>query len=190
VTRVACLARNYSRTAAHLSPQATAATRSPAQKLVGVELTAVAAAIGRQGYSSAASSRQGQHLWGCISAMECASTGAPVSAHNAAAQECWICLGTAKGALTQPCSCPGFAHRACLARWQLQKAGTRCEPSWARRPMSNRAPLSGVSTLPSLRPRHTAEYLICKAYISRLRSASPHCLALDGLARPTSRVGV
>jgi RING-variant domain len=75
-------------------------------------------------------------LCGCISDMECASTGAPVSAHNAAAQECWICLGTAKGALTQPCRCPGFAHRACLARWQLQKAGTRCEPSWARRPMS------------------------------------------------------
>ena len=37
---------------------------------------------------------------------------------------CWICLDTG-GELIFPCRCPRTAHRKCLARWQLQSAGTR-----------------------------------------------------------------
>lgn len=42
---------------------------------------------------------------------------------------CWICLDTERpeAALTQPCNCPRYAHSQCLARWQLQSAGTRKE---------------------------------------------------------------
>jgi E3 ubiquitin-protein ligase DOA10 len=38
---------------------------------------------------------------------------------------CWICLGDdeAESPLVQPCSCPRFTHRACLAHWQLVSAG-------------------------------------------------------------------
>lgn len=41
---------------------------------------------------------------------------------------CWICLDGSKPdvQLVQPCNCPRFAHKHCLARWQLQSAGTRC----------------------------------------------------------------
>lgn len=40
---------------------------------------------------------------------------------------CWICLdtGTEERPLTQPCKCPRFCHAKCLARWQLQSAGTK-----------------------------------------------------------------
>jgi hypothetical protein len=40
---------------------------------------------------------------------------------------CWLCLGgSEEGELLAPCSCPNRrAHRACLARWQLQCAGKR-----------------------------------------------------------------
>ena len=59
---------------------------------------------------------------------------------------CWICLGTSSsspcsgggseastnkqlGPVESCCRCPKLkAHRQCLARWQLQKAGTRCDP--------------------------------------------------------------
>ena len=40
---------------------------------------------------------------------------------------CWICLDTERPHrhLVQPCACPRFAHAHCLARWQLQSAGSR-----------------------------------------------------------------
>ena len=40
---------------------------------------------------------------------------------------CWICLDGAKNesALMRPCNCPRYAHGGCLARWQLQSAGSR-----------------------------------------------------------------
>ena len=40
---------------------------------------------------------------------------------------CWICLTSdSEGSLVNPCRCPGKrVHAACMARWQLQKAGTR-----------------------------------------------------------------
>lgn len=54
---------------------------------------------------------------------------------------CWICLDSSTPLLT-PCKCPRLAHAPCLARWQLQSAGSRkethcefcdCElPSWKR----------------------------------------------------------
>lgn len=42
---------------------------------------------------------------------------------------CWICLDASRAecSLIQPCKCPRFAHPPCLARWQLQSAGTRRE---------------------------------------------------------------
>ncbi|KAL3130999.1 hypothetical protein ABBQ38_000323 [Trebouxia sp. C0009 RCD-2024] len=42
---------------------------------------------------------------------------------------CWICLDGAKNesALMRPCNCPRYAHGGCLARWQLQSAGSRKE---------------------------------------------------------------
>jgi len=39
---------------------------------------------------------------------------------------CWICLDIG-GDLVYPCKCPRSAHARCLARWQLQSAGTRKE---------------------------------------------------------------
>lgn len=42
---------------------------------------------------------------------------------------CWICLEGDKPScpLERPCSCPRYCHLRCLARWQLQSAGTRRE---------------------------------------------------------------
>ncbi|KAK9804179.1 hypothetical protein WJX73_009336 [Symbiochloris irregularis] len=42
---------------------------------------------------------------------------------------CWICLDgpSSLACLVQPCRCPRFAHAHCLARWQLQSAGSRKE---------------------------------------------------------------
>ncbi|GMH33955.1 hypothetical protein BSKO_01789 [Bryopsis sp. KO-2023] len=42
---------------------------------------------------------------------------------------CWICLdpSTPERELTLPCKCPRHCHPLCLARWQLQSAGTRRE---------------------------------------------------------------
>ncbi|GAX76000.1 hypothetical protein CEUSTIGMA_g3443.t1 [Chlamydomonas eustigma] len=58
-------------------------------------------------------------------------------------EACWICLEgptTTAGLLSHPCRCPRQCHAGCIARWQLQNAGTRrekqCEfcgeelPSW------------------------------------------------------------
>ncbi|KAL6769215.1 hypothetical protein ACKKBF_B17930 [Auxenochlorella protothecoides x Auxenochlorella symbiontica] len=39
---------------------------------------------------------------------------------------CWICLENS-GTLILPCKCPRHAHSRCLARWQLQSAGSRRE---------------------------------------------------------------
>lgn len=38
--------------------------------------------------------------------------------------DCWICLSAAADRLVRPCACPKLVHAKCLARWQLQKAGT------------------------------------------------------------------
>lgn len=40
---------------------------------------------------------------------------------------CWICLDGARAdtSLMRPCNCPRHAHAGCLARWQLQSAGSR-----------------------------------------------------------------
>ena len=47
---------------------------------------------------------------------------------EAEAEQCWLCLNSeAAGTLCAPCACPRKAHLACLSRWQLQSAGTRCE---------------------------------------------------------------
>eukprot|EP00873_Tetraselmis_striata_P008571 jgi/Tetstr1/428835/TSEL_018822.t1 len=43
---------------------------------------------------------------------------------------CWICLdgGSNNDPLSpMPCACPRHAHTKCIARWQLQSAGTRRE---------------------------------------------------------------
>ena len=40
---------------------------------------------------------------------------------------CWICLEeeTEDQCLVAPCKCPRKAHPKCLARWQLQSAGSK-----------------------------------------------------------------
>ena len=40
---------------------------------------------------------------------------------------CWICLEEEKSdhCLVAPCKCPRKAHSKCLARWQLQSAGSK-----------------------------------------------------------------
>jgi len=40
---------------------------------------------------------------------------------------CWICLdtGSEDNVLVAPCKCPRKAHAKCLARWQLQSAGSK-----------------------------------------------------------------
>lgn len=40
---------------------------------------------------------------------------------------CWICLdgGSEECGLVAPCKCPRKAHAKCLARWQLQSAGSK-----------------------------------------------------------------
>jgi hypothetical protein len=40
---------------------------------------------------------------------------------------CWICLDgpSIDRPLMHPCRCPSFVHSTCIARWQLQSAGTR-----------------------------------------------------------------
>lgn len=42
---------------------------------------------------------------------------------------CWICLDgpTIDRPLMHPCRCPSYVHASCIARWQLQSAGTRRE---------------------------------------------------------------
>lgn len=42
---------------------------------------------------------------------------------------CWVCLeGPVSGkSLMQPCTCPRYCHPECIARWQLQSAGSRRE---------------------------------------------------------------
>jgi len=42
---------------------------------------------------------------------------------------CWICLdgGSEENGLVAPCKCPRKAHAKCLARWQLQSAGSKEE---------------------------------------------------------------
>lgn len=40
---------------------------------------------------------------------------------------CWICLDgpSIDRPLMHPCRCPSYVHSTCIARWQLQSAGTR-----------------------------------------------------------------
>lgn len=54
----------------------------------------------------------------------------PVQAAAAQAEDlpvCWICLDgpSIDRPLMHPCRCPSFVHSTCIARWQLQSAGTR-----------------------------------------------------------------
>mmetsp|Transcript_2518 Transcript_2518/g.6705 ORF Transcript_2518/g.6705 Transcript_2518/m.6705 type:complete len:300 (+) Transcript_2518:1592-2491(+) len=48
---------------------------------------------------------------------------------SASDELCWICLDgdTRANPLSRPCKCPRFSHAACLARWQLQSAGSSKE---------------------------------------------------------------
>ncbi|KXZ53526.1 hypothetical protein GPECTOR_7g976 [Gonium pectorale] len=45
------------------------------------------------------------------------------------ADVCWVCLdGPAPGRpLIRPCKCPRYCHGVCIARWQLQSAGSKKE---------------------------------------------------------------
>ncbi|KAG2497620.1 hypothetical protein HYH03_004361 [Edaphochlamys debaryana] len=42
---------------------------------------------------------------------------------------CWVCLDGASPSrpLIRPCKCPRYCHSVCIARWQLQSAGSRKE---------------------------------------------------------------
>eukprot|EP00877_Chromochloris_zofingiensis_P005715 jgi/Chrzof1/15144/Cz09g28230.t1 len=42
---------------------------------------------------------------------------------------CWICLDghSIERPLMHPCRCPSYCHASCIARWQLQSAGSRRE---------------------------------------------------------------
>lgn len=75
---------------------------------------------------------------------------------------CWICFDSDLRGLTRPCSCPNHVHGACLARWQLRRAGraeeTACRfcsrrlPDWRESltpaamaaPMTARLPVMAV----------------------------------------------
>lgn len=61
----------------------------------------------------------------CFSTSEPSITAQPDEEKNV----CWICLESDKPScpLEQPCKCPRYCHLRCLARWQLQSAGTRRE---------------------------------------------------------------
>jgi hypothetical protein len=67
-----------------------------------------------------------------ISHLQSIGPSHPTRTHAQAHDEapvCWICLDgpAADAPLVQPCRCPAMAvHARCLARWQLQSAGTRC----------------------------------------------------------------
>ncbi|GIL83870.1 hypothetical protein Vretimale_10882 [Volvox reticuliferus] len=45
------------------------------------------------------------------------------------AEVCWVCLDAASPGkpLIRPCKCPRYCHGVCIARWQLQSAGSRQE---------------------------------------------------------------
>ncbi|GIL56453.1 hypothetical protein Vafri_11820 [Volvox africanus] len=45
------------------------------------------------------------------------------------AEVCWVCLDAASPGkpLIRPCKCPRYCHSVCIARWQLQSAGSRQE---------------------------------------------------------------
>ena len=69
-------------------------------------------------------------------------------------RRCWICLEDERaGPLAWPCLCPRAAHAKCIARWQLQRAGSEeehscrfCErtlPDW--RPLLTPAEVEKVS---------------------------------------------
>ncbi|KAG1673427.1 hypothetical protein FOA52_002192 [Chlamydomonas sp. UWO 241] len=52
------------------------------------------------------------------------------STNSEEADVCWICLDGSDepdNPLCRPCSCPRYSHAPCLARWQLQSAGSRKE---------------------------------------------------------------
>lgn len=58
---------------------------------------------------------------------DCTGGGDVVEAATEDVPVCWICLDPASShrPLTLPCNCPRYCHQVCLARWQLQSAGTR-----------------------------------------------------------------
>lgn len=53
----------------------------------------------------------------------------PASSNCSDPDVCWICLDSSTSAcqLIRPCACPRTTHAKCIARWQLQSAGTRRE---------------------------------------------------------------
>lgn len=61
------------------------------------------------------------------------ATSSLASLHSLAESEdspiCWICLDGAASdkPLYKPCKCPRYCHSSCIARWQLQSAGSRKE---------------------------------------------------------------
>eukprot|EP00884_Botryococcus_braunii_P010561 jgi/Botrbrau1/19506/Bobra.0035s0007.1 len=74
----------------------------------------------------------GDHcITGCL-AIHASSRSATISLGEVSGEDvpnCWICLDENRtGApLLKPCACPRHAHDKCLARWQLQSAGSRKE---------------------------------------------------------------
>ncbi|GFR40564.1 hypothetical protein Agub_g1140 [Astrephomene gubernaculifera] len=54
---------------------------------------------------------------------------ADTGANDEPGDVCWVCLdGPSPGKpLIRPCKCPRYCHSVCIARWQLQSAGSRQE---------------------------------------------------------------
>jgi hypothetical protein len=94
--------------------------------------------------------------------------GAPAALQADDCPVCWICLDGPgpDRPLVHPCRCPSWCHAGCIARWQLQSAGTRCGrgPAWhaaaTRAGCAMTKPSAAVASLHALqdpcpdRPRH------------------------------------
>jgi hypothetical protein len=67
---------------------------------------------------------------------------------------CWICLDTARPGqpLQRPCACPRYVHMACISRWCLQSAGSRCAP-----PSSHVSAPGGAAATGALEPTQPAQ---------------------------------
>ena len=79
-------------------------------------------AVVLDGTSKETGGKHGEH---CFSNRNSSITTCPVEEDK---NICWICLDTdtPERPLEQPCKCPRYCHLRCLARWQLQSAGTKC----------------------------------------------------------------
>lgn len=109
---------------AHCSPHSAPASSLPANPQQrgarGRSVLGRRADGGRLGERRAAVGRRRLHSLASPSSREMSTNTEDV---------CWLCLGedSSSERLERPCACPRFAHRACLARWQLQKTGHREE---------------------------------------------------------------